>query len=333
MSANGTLLLDRRDVCGLLGAAEYVEIVENAFRAHATGRSLQNGLLHVEADAGEFHIKAGGLTTDRPWFGLKVNGGFFANGVRFGMPHIQGIILLCDAENGYPMALMDSTQITLSRTGATTAVAARYLARPDSRIATICGCGNQGRVQLTYLTQVCGIDHVFAYDTDPAAAESFAADMGHQLGIDVVAVTELGHAVQQSDICITCTPSREPFMRLEYVPPGMFLAAVGADSPDKQELDTQLLATSTVVVDLLEQCMNVGELHHALADKIVSIDDVHAEMSAIVNGDKPGRTSRDEIIIFDATGTALQDTAAAAAIYSRAIAQQRGRYFNFFAAA
>lgn len=326
----GTLLLDRDEVRRLLGEEDYLRIVEDAFRAHADGRSLESGLLHVDAAVGEFHIKAGGLEAGRPFFGLKANGGFFGNRERNGMPNIQGLILLCDAENGYPLALMDSTEITINRTGATTAVAARYLARSDSRRVTIIGCGTQGRVQLAYLARVCPVEEVYAYDHAADVAAAFVAEMTERLGVRVHEVADVGGAVRRSDICITCTPSIRPFLGRRDVPPGMFLAAVGADSPEKRELATDVLADTTVVVDLLAQCRAVGELHHALRAGVITDDGVHAELADVVAGRRPGRTSDREVIVFDATGTALQDTAAAAAAYTRAVADDRGRYFDFF---
>src|SRR5207244_3906466 len=135
------LILRRSEIAGLLTFGEYVDAVEGAFRAHAEGRSLKPGLLHVSAPDGEFHIKAGGLLSPQPAFGLKANGGFFKNRERYGLPNIQGLVLLSSAENGRPLAVLDSMEITIQRTGAATAVAARYLARPESSVVTTCGCG------------------------------------------------------------------------------------------------------------------------------------------------------------------------------------------------
>lgn len=330
MKPRGTLLLSRLDLLRLLDADTYIEVVEIALRVYATGRTRAPGLLHVDVDDGEFHIKAGGLDLDRPYFALKANGGFFGNGKRFGMPPVQGVILLCHAESGYPLALMDSTEITLGRTGATTAIAARHLARADARVATICGCGNQGGVQLRFLARVLPIESAYVFDIDEEKARRFAAALSAELGIRVTATPTLREAVRRSDVCITCTPSREPFLRLEDVPPGMFIAAVGADSPEKRELDPRILEASKVVTDLTRQCASVGEVRHALAAGRLSLDDIHAELSDIVTARRPGRTSDDEIIVFDATGTALQDTAAAATAYTRAIATETGTYFDFF---
>jgi ornithine cyclodeaminase/alanine dehydrogenase-like protein (mu-crystallin family) len=113
----------------------------------------------------------------------------------------------------------------------------------------------------------------------------------------------------------------------------MFVAAIGADSPDKQEIDPKLMASSTVVVDILDQCAEVGELHHAIEEGIIGRDQVHGELGEIVLGKKPGRTSDDEITIFDSTGTGLQDAAAAAAAYERALESGKGTFFDFFASA
>jgi alanine dehydrogenase len=146
--ANGTLLLTRGEIRALMPFEVYVEDVEQAYRLYAEGKTPKPGLMHVDSVDGEFHIKAGGLELGKRFFALKVNGGFFHNTERFGMPNIQGAILLCDGENGYPLAIMDSTEITMKRTGAAAAVAAKYLARPESAIVTICGCGTQGRVEL-----------------------------------------------------------------------------------------------------------------------------------------------------------------------------------------
>jgi alanine dehydrogenase len=145
------LLLSRNDVSSLLDLNEYIEVVEKAFALYASGKTLETGLLHINAKDGEFHIKAGGLGSERSYFGLKVNAGFFENQVRFGLPNMQGAIYLADATNGMPLALMDSKEVTIKRTGAATAVAAKYLARPNSSVATIVGCGIQGRTSTCFL--------------------------------------------------------------------------------------------------------------------------------------------------------------------------------------
>src|SRR5262249_51760073 len=130
-----------------------------------------------------------------------------------------------------------------------------------------------------------------------------------ELKIAVEPAHDLPSAVRRSDICVTCTPAKKHFLRQEHVAPGTFVAAVGADNEDKQELDPRLLASSKVVADVLEQCAEIGDLHHAIAAGLMQRGDVHAELAEVVAGKKAGRTSQEEITIFDSTGTALQDAA------------------------
>jgi alanine dehydrogenase len=313
------LLLTRTEIASLMTLPDYIRVVEDAFRAYANGAALAPALAHVDAVDGEFHIKAGGMRGDPPYFGLKVNGGFFRNRALFGLPNIQGLIVLSRADNGVPLAVMDSIGITIQRTGAATAVAAKYLARPESRVCTVCGCGNQARVQLRALKLVLPLEQVFVWGRTPGKAADFAAAMELELGIEVTASDDLSDSLRCSDVCVTTTPSKSPFLRREWIPPGMFIAAVGADSPDKQELDADLVAASKVVADIRSQSSAVGETHHAIAAGRMTAAGIYAELGDIAAGKILGRTSAGEIILFDSTGTALQDVAAAAAVYERAL--------------
>ncbi len=328
-SPNPTLLLTRSDVARLLTLDDCIVAVEQAFRLHGERKAPPPGVLGVHAEGGGFHIKAGLLHLDRSYFAAKLNANFFANAEKLGVPNIQGVVLLSDGANGSPLAVMDSIEITIQRTGAATAVAAKHLARPDSQTATICGCGNQGRVQLRALTRVLPIRQAFAWDAGRDRAQKFAAEMSSELGITVSATDDLANAVRQSDVCVTCTPAKKWYLSREHVAPGTFVAAVGADNEDKQELDSQLLVGNKLVVDVLEQCATIGDLHHALAANLLTRDAVHAELGEVVAGLKPGRTSADEITIFDSTGMALQDVAAAVVVYQRALASGAGKLITF----
>lgn len=318
------LLLSRNEIASLLTFDDYVRIVEDAFRLHAEGEAFEPALAHVDAVDGEFHIKAGGLRKPFPYFGVKMNGGFFKNQQRFGLPNIQGLILLSQADNGVPLAAMDSIEVTIQRTGAATAVAAKHLARSDSKVATICGCGNQGKIQLRALRHVLPLEKAYVWSPFPEEAERFAAAMTELLAMEVAPTPDLPAALGQSDVCVTCTPSRSPFLRRDWVPPGMFIAAVGADSPDKQELDADLVASCLVVADLRAQSAAVGESHHAIRGGLMTAEAIHAELGQIIAGMAKGRTSGGQRIVFDSTGTALQDVAAAAAVYERARALEIG---------
>jgi alanine dehydrogenase len=318
-----TLVLSRRDVLALLTLPECIDAVERAFRLHAQGRTLSPGVLGVPAPGGGFHIKAAGLADEPGYFAAKTNANFPGNAGR-GLPTIQGTLVLADTGTGAPLAVMDSASVTALRTGAATAVAACRLARGDSRSATIVGCGVQGEIQLAALAAVLPLRRAWVIDADPARAIGLAARAERALGLRVEPATDLRASLQRSDVCVTCTPARRAFVSVADVRSGMFVAAVGADSQGKQELEPALVASATLVVDVLQQCTEIGELQHAVAAGLMTPADVHAELAEVVDGRRPGRTREDEIIVFDSTGTALQDVAAAAVVYEKARAAGRG---------
>jgi ornithine cyclodeaminase/alanine dehydrogenase-like protein (mu-crystallin family) len=281
-------------------------------------------VLGIHAANGGFHLKAAGVLGERDYFAAKTNANFSDNPRRFGLPAIQGAVLLADASNGSLLALMDSGSVTALRTGAATAVAAKYLSRRNARTATIVGCGVQGEIQLESIAVVLRLSTVRLYDIDQARATDLARRASARLGMHVDVVTDLSRALRESDVCVTCTPSRRAFVTASDIAAGTFVAAVGADNPTKQEIEADLLASATLVVDILEQCAEIGELHHALAAGVMSRTEVHAELGDVVSGRKPGRTSDDEITVFDSSGTALQDVAAAVVVYEKACLTGRG---------
>lgn len=325
----GALLFSRSDVERLLTPGKCISVVEEAFRQHALGKAPTPGILGTQVKDGGFHIKAGVLTLERSYFAAKLNANFPHNAARLGLPTIQGVLALFDAVSGLPLAVMDSMALTALRTAAATAVAAKYLARAKCETALICGCGGQARAQLRALLRVRRLSHIGAYDQDARKAAAFARAIEAETGVEAQMVADLGAAVSRSDIVVTCTTARRFFIERQMVRPGTFVAGVGADNEDKQELDPQLLAHSTVVVDLTDQCAAIGDLHHALAENVMSRGGVHAELGEVVANLKPGRVSDDEVIVFDSTGTALQDVAAAAAVYDLALDRAEGTRFRF----
>jgi ornithine cyclodeaminase/alanine dehydrogenase-like protein (mu-crystallin family) len=271
------LLLSRADVAALLTIDDTIAAVERAFTMLGRGELPPPAIAGVHARGGAFHIKAA-IAGDR--FAAKINGNFFD-----AVPRIKGVIVLADATDGRPLAIMDSIEITILRTGAATAVAAKYLARRDSKTALICGCGLQGRIQLRALKRVLPIEKVFALDADRTRADAFARESG----------AEVVDRFVDADVVVTCTPSRSAI--LHQVAAGTFVAAVGADSDDKQEIAPSLMASSKVVTDVTEQCATIGDLHHAIVAGAMSRGDIHAELGEVVAGRKPGRERDDETII------------------------------------
>jgi alanine dehydrogenase len=319
-----TLILTRSDVQALLDIDACIDAVRDGFLAQASGHALASGVLGTHVDSGGFHVKTSGLISGRRYFVAKVNANFPGNRSLHGLPTIQGVIALHDASNGTLLALMDSTEITTLRTAAATAVAAQHLARSDSATVTVIGCGIQGRSQLLALSRVRPVTHVKAWDVDARVAREYVEEMSRVVGCDVEAVDDYRAAARKSDIVVTCTPARAPLLGMSDVREGTFIAAVGADSDVKQELDPALLASTKLVVDVLEQCATIGELHHAIDAGLMRREDVFAELGDVVSGKMPGRESEAEVIVFDSTGTALEDVAAASLVYERAIERGEG---------
>ncbi len=319
------LFLNRNDVADLLDYPDCIAAVEDVFRQHATGKlPLPPGVLGAHAPGGGFHIKTAALAGTPGYFAAKVNANFPGNPAAFGLPTIQGVIALYDLVNGRVLALLDSIEITILRTAAASAVAAKYLSLPDAATVTICGAGSQGRSHLRALQAVRPLREAFVLDLDPARAERLAAELATELGIRITVTTDLAAAVAASQICVTCTPSRRPYFGPALLHPGLFIAAVGADSPEKSELEPATLGAARVVPDLLEQAVAMGDLYHAISAGNMTTADIHGTLGQVIAGLVPGRREAEEIFIFDSTGTALQDVAAAALVYQRAERAGRG---------
>ena len=316
-ASGAILILSSKDLQTVMRFDDYVDAVAEAFRMLAEGRCESPVPLQVSVTDGTFHAKAASLPVGPGYVAVKVNGNFPDNRSRHGLPTIQGAVFLADANNGRPLALLDSIEITRQRTAAATAVATQYLARPDSRTATICGCGEQGRIQLMALRHKLDLTQVFAWDINSQISRRFSAEMA-ELGITVTAIDDLREGTLVSDAIVTCTSSHKPFLGFEDVRPGTFVAAVGADNPQKSEIKPELMAKAAVIVDVLQQSIVMGDMHHAINAGVMTPSDVRAELGTLIAQHRPGRLADDEITIFDSSGTGVQDVAAAARAYELA---------------
>jgi len=312
MKPEATLLVRRSDVEELLSLPDCVDAVEEVFRLQGQGKIPGSEILGVKAPNGGLHVKATLLPRGQSYIVAKLNTNFPGNGTQSRLPTIQGLIAVYDAENGRTLAVLDSVEITIKRTAAASAVAAKYLARKDSPVATICGCGEQGRAQLRAIQSVVPLKKIYLFDLDERAAKNLATELSRELKIDIEPTRDLPSAIQKSDVCVTCTTASEFFVRKEDVAPGTFIAAVGADDAHKQEIDPALIASAKVVADSLEQSCAIGDTHHAIAKGLMRKEDVYAELGQLVAGKKSGRTTDDEIFVFDSTGVAMEDAVALA---------------------
>lgn len=331
MNSSAALLLSRSEVDQLLSMADCIDAVEKMFRQLGEGKLPPPGILGIKSERGGLHIKAALLPGERDYIVAKLNTNFPRNRAEHDLPTIQGLIMLCDGGNGRPLAILDSIDITIKRTAAASAVAAKYLARPDSSVATICGCGQQATAQLRAICAVLSLKKIHAFDSDLAAAENFAVTLKKELGIQIEPTRNLPAALRDSDVCITCTTATEFIVPKSAIAPGTFIAAVGADDSHKQEIDPELVASAKIVADNLEQSCTIGDTHHAIARGLMSRENVYAELSDIVAGKRPGRNNDKEIIIFDSTGIALEDAVAAVAVFERSSGRGIGSRLDFAA--
>ena len=258
----GTLLLTRSDVERLLDAKSCVAAVEAAFRARGEGRPSPSGVLGVHLTDGGLHAKGAALDLGRAFAAVKVNANFPANPAQRGLPTIQGVLALFDAEDGRVLALMDSMSITTLRTAAASAVAAKYLAAADADSVAIIGCGAQALPHAVAMVAVRPIRRIVAYDVDPAKTARFCDAVRSTLRIECVAAPNVETATKASMIVVTLTPSSDPFLEQWHLSPGAFVAAAGADSEHKHEITPALMASGAVVVEDIDQCA-IGSLENA----------------------------------------------------------------------
>ena len=317
------LAISGQEVDALLPPAACVAAVESAFRAQAGPHPPPTGVLGVHGVDGGFHLKAAAAPGWR-YFAAKLNANFPRNAARYGLPTIQGVLLLFDGERGTPLAIMDSVRITALRTAAASAVAARFLAAEQASDLFVVGCGVQAPAHVDAMRVVRPIRRVRLFDVSGGRSEQLAGELIGR-GITVTAERDLS-GIAESHIVVTCTPSTTPFLTREHVSAGTFIAAVGADNEHKLEITPSLMRTSIVVVDSRSQCVAMGDTRGAIAAGVMTGDDIYAELAQVVAGERAVPTGAERVVVFDSTGVALEDVAAAAAVYETALRRGAGTF-------
>ena len=310
-----TLTLQYDEIAAAIEPDKVIEAVQDIYRQFYLGSVEMPFPYHFEpTEDSVVHIKSAVRAGDQ--YVVKVASYFPGNPGR-GLTSILGLVMLFDGNTGEPaMVLFDNALLTHHRTAAAGAVGARLLARPDSESVLVVGVGTQGTLQIDYLLRVSGIKTVLAYARKEQAVSAYLARQSEKHpGVEFRAAGDLAEACGQADIIVTTTPNREPILMADWINPGTHVTAIGSDNPGKQELDPALLKKAVYVTDSTEQCARNGELQHAMAARIMTEDDVHAEIGAIVAGDKPGRTDRENITVFDSTGLGAQDLAIVNLVY------------------
>jgi alanine dehydrogenase len=301
------LILNRAELEELLTLDTMIPAVEKAFIAFAEGRTKAYPVVRekVQHHKGIFGIKSGYLMNEEV-IGLKA-GGFWLDNPSKGLTAHQSTTVMFDPTTGQPTAIMDGNHITTIRTAAVGALAARLLCRENVKTAAVLGCGTHGTGQAKALCHVrSSIESIRAYDVERENLERFARNLGAR-GLDVQTTQSAEKAVRGADVVITATPGHDPVLWADWIEPGMHVSAFGSDTVGKVEVEAALFERARVVVDDIDQAITIGETQHAVKQGIIQREDIHATLGELLVGRKPGRTTDDEVTLFDATGLAFQD--------------------------
>jgi alanine dehydrogenase len=304
-----TLFLKKNDVQSLLNMAEVIGAVEQAFRDLALGRAKMPSKAYLVLEQGDFRAMPGAIPGAAGMKWVNVH----PQNQRSGLPTVMAIIIYNNPATGYPLAMMDATDITAYRTGAAAAVASKYLARNDSHTLGIVGAGCQSYTQLMAHGELFDLRQIKVFDRRAAAVETFIKSFPAYS----IKASSLEETVN-SDIVCTVTPSREPYLKSEWVRPGTHINAIGADAEGKEELEPSLLKKAVVVVDDLEQAAAAGEINVPVRKGSFKVEEVYATLGEVIAGKKQGRKGKNDITVFDSTGLAIEDIAVARLVYDKA---------------
>ncbi len=327
-----TLLLTEEDVARLVDMRTSIRVVRAAFLAQARGQTVMPPKIYLplprQSDfrAMPAYVKAPIAVCGVKWVNVHPH-----NRAR-GLPTVMAVIILNDPATGVPIAVMDGLLVTKLRTAAAAAVAAQALARRESRIVGLVGCGAQADAQLLALAEVFRLVQANVWGHTAGEAQRFCARMRRRLpGISYRPCGSVKRCAQEADLLVTVTPSRHPVVRREWLRPGVHINAIGADAPGKQELDPGILRQAIVVVDDREQAMHAGEINVPISRGQFMPQRIHGTLGEVLLGRRRGRRSPGDITVFDSTGLAIHDVALGAEIVRRARRRGVGRRVALFA--
>jgi len=304
-----TLLLDRNAIKILIRMSDVINVVEEAFRMCGEGKGKMPAKTYLSVEHGDFRAMPAALPGCAGVKWVNVH----PQNPSLGLPSIMAILIYNDPETGYPLAIMDATEITAYRTGAAAAIASKYLARRDSHTIGIIGAGFQAHTQILAHAELFSSISINVFDVSKAAVDRLM----HSLSQFPIRNCSIQEAVA-SDIVCTLTPSRSPIIKKEWIAAGTHINAVGADAPGKQELDPSILKEAVVVVDDLKQASTSGEINVPIQKGIYSIREVYGTLAELVVGKKKARTDNRLITVFDSTGIAVEDIAVAKLLFEKA---------------
>ncbi|WP_339818638.1 iminosuccinate reductase BhcD [uncultured Paracoccus sp.] len=310
------LIVPEHLIADLISAQDCFAAVEQVFAAMARDTAynfpvIREAIGHADALYG---FKSG-FDRESLALGLK-SGGFWPRNADKGLTNHQSTIFLFDADTGRCRAVVGGNLLTALRTAAASAVSIRHLARPDARVLGMIGAGHQSTFQLRAALDQRDFDRVVGWNLNPADLDRLAK-VADERGIPFQAV-DLDQLGAQADVIITITSSFAPILQAAQVRPGTHLACMGTDTKGKQEVEAALLGKASVFTDEVAQSVTIGEAQHAVTQGLIAPDDI-TQIGAVINGDRPGRVSDDQITLFDGTGVGLQDLAVASAAVDLAV--------------
>lgn len=322
-----TLILGRKDVAKLVDVKSAIRAVEEAFAEYGRGRARMPPKIYLDLPefAGDFRAMPSWVRKFKLCTLKWVNA--HPRNARFNLPAVMAVVIVSDPKTGFPLAIMDGTLATALRTGAGGAVAAKYLARRDSSVVALVGCGVQARAQLAALREIFRIKDVRVWGHQKSLAARFIRSM-KKPGEVMTAAKNIQECVAGADIVVTTTPSRKPIVQSRWIKDGTHINAIGADAPGKEELDPEILKRARVVVDDLEQAGHSGEINVPVARGIFKPKNIYATLGEVVAGKKKGRADPGQVTVFDSTGLAIQDTAVAGLIYKAAVKKKLGKWMR-----
>jgi alanine dehydrogenase len=312
-------VLSQDDVRRALPMREAIEVVKEAFAQLSSGQADMpvRTVLEVGRHNGVTLFMPGYLSADDQ-MAVKIVSVFNDNPAQ-GLPLIHALVVVVDATTGAPAAAMDGTYLTALRTGAASGAATDLLAREDASAAAVFGAGAQGRTQLEAVCAVRPIEKALVYDLSVERAEAYAAEMAEQISIPVAVAGTPAEAVSQAHVICTATTATSPVFDDGDVRPGTHINAVGAYTPQMQEIPSQTILRAKVVIDHHESSMEeAGDLIIPMQEGLMTADHIYAELGEIAAGLEVGRTSPEEITFFKSVGVAVQDVAAASRVLDAA---------------
>lgn len=328
MTKSSTLILNQTEIKKIIPLSEIKQIIDCVERAFL--RYGQNKI-QMPAKTYLYFKNYNGDLRIMPVFApeLKMAGTKIVNvhpqNSKKGLPAVMAVIILNDAKTGFPLAFMDGTYITGLRTGASGAVAVKYLARKNSKTLGVVGAGQQALFQIAAICRVRKIKEIVVFDINQKNIENLSKQL-RKIKIKIKKAS-LEETVRQ-DILVTTTPSRKPIVKREWILAGTHINAIGADAQGKEELEPGILKKAKIVIDDWAQASHSGEINVSLSKGIIKRKDIYSSLGEIVSGKKLGRIKDNEITIFDSTGLAIQDLFTANFVYKKAKNKKIGKEIN-----